>query len=190
MVPEYVMAAIDVNWIIYDSSDNKISTAQNSVSILSYNQESLWINYISTSSNRKDSNINDVLLIDCHFVLYSTQPTKKYSPSICSTYDDDYFESEKEYTADFEILFELSNEPYCDADVLTARKLSHVDLLANSPTENGTCMVLIDTFTFICDGWTDSDSISVGDNLAYNFLYDGSVFVKSRYDSIQWCVQF
>ena len=177
---------LDVSWIIYDGSDNKISIDENSVSILSYNQESLWINDSSTSNNRNDSNINGVLFIDCYFVLYSSQSTSKYSPSICSTYDDDYFESGNEYTVDFQILLELSNEYYYDANVLTARKSSHVDLLANSPPESGTCMVypergtvLIDTFTFICDEWSDSDS-----NLTYNFLYDGSVFLKSRYDSM------
>ena len=63
-------------------------------------------------------------------------------------------------------------------------------LLIDSLPENGTCMVSIDTFTFICDGWTDNGSISVGDNFTYNFYMTVLFWSKADMIRYHWWIQF
>ena len=179
---------VDIDWYIYNTFNSsnmlelELETVSNNISILSYDEQSLILDYTNNTSR---SSINGTYTIESWYIVYSGQNVDKYSGiSICDAFDSSYFKPNTSYTLTNNVTLTYSTQTNNVTETEVITKSASFDMVANWPVnlKTTTCDVtpqygtaLIDIFNFSCIyNINNSNSIN---NQNYNYNYSFN-FVK------------
>ena len=172
----YSLSNITSHWNIFDSKGNLLNVPSD-ISITNYESDDLLL-------------INDtyVYVFESYHVIYASQSISVFSKEICNVYNDEYFESGKNYTFKNTINIEIA---FNNTRWRNFNQTSSITLIANTKPTSGNCSAsrmetqslaypLADTYTIDCQGWIDAD-YNTSHNLSYNFIYNEEFFIQSDY---------